>query len=393
MKKIWTILTSLRFTVILLGLAMALVFFGTLEQVEFGIYEVQKRYFKNILVFWSYPTQWPGSVYLSWIKIPLLGGYLLAILLLLNLICAHFKYFIPKWNKLGILLIHGGLVLLIISGLLTSFLQDEWQMVLVPGEKVNSVKSIRENEFVIIDRTNTDAIKTYSVDEEKLRKMGEMGLGGSPFSLKLEKFYANADLGLRSQNPEIKEKSLATHGAGVKMDIVVFPKEVTYRQDEVNVAVAYVTVKANEEDIGTWLVSTMIDDRFPPQRVIYEDGDYEIALRFKQKELPFSLKLLEFKHDTYPGTDIAKNFSSLVQIEDARDGTDRAVLIYMNNPLRYGGYSFYQASYEPGGASSILQVVKNPGWMFPYFGVILVGVGLFFHFVLHLVNYLRRKRG
>lgn len=391
MNRIWRIMTSLRLTVILLSFSMALIFFGTLDQVHFGIYEVQKRYFESFLVLWSYPKQWLGGSALHWLMIPLPGGYLLAILLLANLVCAHFKYFVAKWNKVGIVLIHVGVLVLIISGVATSFFQQESQMWLTSDEPVNYSKSTLENEFVIIDNTDTSKPKTYHVDEEDLKKHKASKLAGSPFSLKLEKFYPNSDLGLRSANPEVKEKSLATHGAGVKMDIVVFPKPVSYRQDETNIATAYVTVIADDEVIGTWLISTMIDNRFPPQKFTYDDKDYEIALRFKRTYFPFSLKLLEFKHDKYPGTEIPRNFSSLVQINDPANDTDRSVLIYMNNPLRYEGYTFYQASYGEEDGTSILQVVRNPGWVLPYCAVLLIGIGLLVHFIMHLLKYLKRR--
>jgi len=42
------------------------------------------------------------------------------------------------------------------------------------------------------------------------------------------------------------------------------------------------------------------------------------------------------------------------------------VLIFMNQPLRYAGKTFYQASFGKGDTLSVLQVVKNPGWLLPY---------------------------
>jgi cytochrome c biogenesis protein ResB len=65
--------------------------------------------------------------------------------------------------------------------------------------------------------------------------------------------------------------------------------------------------------------------------------------------------LLEFKHDIYPGTDIPKNFSSRVLLEQPQSGEKREVLIYMNKPLRYAGETFYQASYDQDNRGTILQ--------------------------------------
>ena len=77
-----------------------------------------------------------------------------------------------------------------------------------------------------------------------------------------------------------------------------------------------------------------------------------------------------------PGTDIPKNFSSRVLLQRPETGEKREVLIYMNNPLRYAGETYYQSSFDPDDHGTILQVVHNPSWLTPYFSCVLVGVGL-----------------
>jgi cytochrome c biogenesis protein ResB len=100
--------------------------------------------------------------------------------------------------------------------------------------------------------------------------------------------------------------------------------------------------------------------------------------------MPFSLTLKDFKHDVYPGTQIPKNFSSLVRLLDPRAGDDRDVLIYMNSPLRHGGLTFYQASFGKDNTLSVLQVVRNPSWTVPYIACLLVAIGLLWHFGMML---------
>ena len=46
--------SSLQLTVVLLTLSMALVFFGTLDQVHYGIWHTQRLYFESFIVFWAY---------------------------------------------------------------------------------------------------------------------------------------------------------------------------------------------------------------------------------------------------------------------------------------------------------------------------------------------------
>ena len=63
--------------------------------------------------------------------------------------------------------------------------------------------------------------------------------------------------------------------------------------------------------------------------------------------MPFSLQLLKFHHDIYPGTDIPKNFSSRVRLQSLDTGENREVLIYMNNPLRYAGRDVLSGELRP----------------------------------------------
>ena len=119
---------------------------------------------------------------------------------------------------------------------------------------------------------------------------------------------------------------------------------------------------------------------------------YQLVLRPRRDYKPYSLQLLEFQHDIYPGTDIPKNFSSRVVLERPDTSEKREVLIYMNNPLRYAGETYYQASFDQDNHGTILQVVHNPSWLTPYFSCVLVGVGLIVQFVTHLLGFtLKRK--
>ena len=77
----------------------------------------------------------------------------------------------------------------------------------------------------------------------------------------------------------------------------------------------------------------------------------------------------------------ARSFSSRVRLEDG--DVDREVLISMNKPLRYQGYTFYQSSYRdlPGGReTSTLAVVKNYGRLMPYIATAVTVIGMIIHF-------------
>src|SRR5207253_2164251 len=128
--------------------------------------------------------------------------------------------------------------------------------------------------------------------------------------------------------------------------------------DERNLPSAVVEVSTPKGSAGAWLVSTLTGAK---QTFSYEGKTYELGLRFLRHYQPFSITLLKFQHDIYRGTEIPKNFSSRIRLQNPAAGEDREILIFMNNPLRYAGRTYYQAGFDekhPG--VTILQVVQNP---------------------------------
>lgn len=120
------------------------------------------------------------------------------------------------------------------------------------------------------------------------------------------------------------------------------------------------------------------------------------ALRFAREYKPYTVQLLEFRHDKYTGSSKAKNFSSKILIygSDGKLETERPIVISMNQPLRYKGETFFQSSFlRDGGndaAGTVLQVVRNPGWLLPYIACIVVSLGLLAHFGYMLYRYVRK---
>src|SRR3954454_22077232 len=109
------IFSSMRLTVVCLGLGLVLVFIGTLAQVDLGLYKAQNEFFRSFFIFW-------GPQGASW-KIPVFpGGYLIGGVLLINLVAAHFMRFAWTRKKAGIWMVHVGVILLLLGQLLTDML-------------------------------------------------------------------------------------------------------------------------------------------------------------------------------------------------------------------------------------------------------------------------------
>jgi hypothetical protein len=368
---------SLKLTVVLLALSLVLIFAATLDQVNLGVWAVQAKYFHSLFVLWRV-----GDV-----PIPVFpGGYLIGGLLLINLVAAHVYRFKLTWRKSGIFLTHAGLILLLAGEFLSGILQEEYQLGLSPGETKNFAESYRKNELAIIDTTDPKFDDVVAIPEKLLEHKNDIQNPKLPFRVVPKLYYPNAVLSLRSSTPAGDLPQLATKGVGPQL--VVTPVPVTYKQDERNWPAAFVELIGPDGSLGTWLVSTQLA---ASQTFDYAGRSFRLGLRWTRAYEPFSLTLLKVQHDVYPGTDIPKNFSSRVRINTPDHAGDREVLIYMNNPLRYAGLTFYQYQMNSENDTSVLQVVHNPSWLLPYISCTLIVLGLLVQFALHLATFAKRR--
>src|SRR5713226_2434385 len=119
-KKIIMPLASLRLTVIMFVLAIALVFLGTLAQVDEGIYTVLHKYFRTGIAWIPYQALVRfGQVFFGVSKeatvsdsFPFPGGWLLGSLLLVNLLAAHAVRLKATVKRPGVLLLHAGVIVM-----------------------------------------------------------------------------------------------------------------------------------------------------------------------------------------------------------------------------------------------------------------------------------------
>ncbi len=131
-----------------------------------------------------------------------------------------------------------------------------------------------------------------------------------------------------------------------------------------------------------------------PQAIGLDGKKYELALRFKRDYKPYAIQLIDVRKDDYVGTDTPRNYSSEIRLTDAEHKAGRKIPIWMNNPLRYAGETFYQSGYHKVGNRewTTLQVVKNTGWMIPYLGCMIVVVGMAVQFGLTLLRFVQRRQ-
>lgn len=373
-RRLWGGLGSLKLTILLLALLMALVVLCTLAQVRMGVFGAVQIYMRSLFVWWR----------VSFLPFPLPvfpGGALVGLALLLNLTAALVQRFGFTWAKAGLWIAHGGLILLIVGEFSTGVFQVETQMSIEEGQTVNYTESTRDLELAVSDVTDPAQDQVHSIPASLLKRGGVIDLPGTPIQVRVKRYFENAQLGMRGAADPPSE---ATAGVGANVKVLEVSPVVS--DTLANQPSAFVEPVVQGQSYGTWLVSTALG---APQTFVHGGRTYALALRPRRTYLPYSVTLKDFRHDVYPGTDIPKNFSSLVHISNPATHEERDVLIYMNQPLRYQGHTFYQASYGKDGTLSILQVVKNPGWTLPYISCSLVTLGLLVHFGLSL----RRSMG
>jgi len=201
----------------------------------------------------------------------------------------------------------------------------------------------------------------------------------------VNKYYANSTVSQRESNSPIQPP--ATQGFGPQVSVRELPQETQMdRRDMPSVVVELLTP---EGSLGTWFLSLWIDR---DQHVMVGDREFHLSLRPKRLYKAYSMELLSFRHEKYPGTQIPKDFSSMIRLKNPATGEESEHRIYMNNPLRYGGETYYQASYDKDDKGTVLQVVRNPTWLTPYLACVVISAGLLVQFMMHLVGFFSRRR-
>ncbi|HAV63704.1 MAG TPA: ResB protein required for cytochrome C biosynthesis [Verrucomicrobiales bacterium] len=396
-------ISSLRLTVVCLACALVLVFLGTMAQEPLGLYIVQKNYFQSTFVDWFslkagiqkalhllkvdvIPISADEVLRAPWIPV-FPGGYLIGWVLLINLLAAHYVRFKFTWQKAGIFMTHVGLILLLLGQFFTEQLQEESNLRLEEGEERNYSEDQRDAELVFIDPSNPDFDRVVAIPNAVLAKGREITHEALPFGIRVERYAQNSRL--KNYNPESQDGApAATRGIGARASLSeIAPATAMNELDVPSAVISFTGANAPE---GTWLMSVNLDS---PQEILAGGKTWKAEYRFTRHYTPYSIGLIDFRHDLYLGTEKPRNFSSQIRLTNAETGEDREVLIRMNEPLRYAGATYFQASFDEKNPNvTILQVVRNPAWLTPYVAVIIVGAGLLVQFLMHLFKFASRRK-
>jgi ABC-type transport system involved in cytochrome c biogenesis permease subunit len=358
---------SVPLTVVCLGLLMILVFWGTLYQVEHGLFAAQEKFFDSWFV-------WVFGV------IPFPGAKLVLGLLMFNLLGYMINMLAFQPLKPGILLIHAGLLVMLIGGAITQQYGEESHLTLWEGESSNVSQSYFEWELAVWKRDG--AVRdVYAVDTKGLVSGDVIDFTPVPVRVEVEQYYGNA----RAYQTKDQASPFAS-----AMNISRIEEAKPDKEPSQNVAAGIFVVSA--PDMEPKKVLLFGDDVAPIMITIGED-EYTIGLRHKKHPLPLLVRLIDFKKELHPGTEVPSSFSSLIEMR--ADGIARELTISMNKPLRHRGYTLFQQSYREmpdGSQSSTFAVTRNFGRLLPYVSTAMVVLGMLVHFVAMMIKHARKQR-
>jgi len=111
----------------------------------------------------------------------------------------------------------------------------------------------------------------------------------------------------------------------------------------------------------------------------FELNGADIYLTYGSKDirLPFSIKVLDFQLDRYPGSNSPSSYASEVMLIDDEKGINKQYRIFMNNVLNHRGFRLFQSSYDTDEKGTILSVNHDYwGTVFTYIGYFLMSLGM-----------------
>ena len=353
-------MASLKIMVTCLILLFVLVFWGTIDQVNNGLYHAQAKFFHSFFfgVFGFLP--FPGGQLVLWV-------------MFINLLCTALVRFEYRLSNLGIILIHCGLLSYFMAAFITFHVVEESQLTLMEGETSNVSSAYHDWELSIWQQEGQK--KSIFAIDAKLLKPGEIfDVDEWGFKVLIKNYQLNAEpytAGFQNSG------EIPLNASGIRF---LKPLDFNWKEPAGNIPGGDFSVTDSK---GKDVPLLLYGGEANPTMIRWDNKNFYFMLRHKKFVLPLSMKLLDFMKEVHPNTDTARSYKSRVEI--TTEGLSRELTIFMNHPLSYKNYTFYQASYSvdaQGSEHSTLAVVKNSGRLLPYLASLITFIGLVTHFLV-----------
>ncbi|MBK7644281.1 MAG: cytochrome c biogenesis protein ResB [Planctomycetes bacterium] len=376
LKGILDFFSSLGLSSALLILLALLTYLGTIDQVDHGLFEAQKKYFESMVVW-----QQVGPL-----VVPLPGAYLVMVLLCVNLVLGGLVRIRKGWATVGVIVTHCGIILMMIAGLVKFKYCKEGHVTLYEGQAKSEFESYYDWELVVLEPTERGTVIEHPIEPTAVEhSKGDKGRTFDdptlPFALQVTHYMRNCQM--MPKGPMFSVDVPVVDGAFLRE----MPLE---KETEQNVPGVYVTAIGRD---GSRTDGIVWGGSNAPLRANLAGKAFGLDLRRQKFPMPFEVRLDKFTKEDHPRMAMAKVFSSDVTVRESN--STRAVKISMNEPLRDKGLVLYQASWGPSNARpgerlfSTLAVVSNPSDQWPLWSCLVIAVGLLTHFTRKLVRHVR----
>ncbi|MFK8111546.1 MAG: cytochrome c biogenesis protein CcsA [Rubripirellula sp.] len=302
----------------------------------------------------------------------------------------------------GNVVLHLGVGLLMLGQFMFGDRQLEQRLSLIEGESTNTLVNLDAVELTFMQSVDGEQ-KVIAIPGSRLRAANRSKTviedASLPVNVRVLDFFDNSTL------IDVPGVNVANVGVGLEVAAREVPRS-GGAESEMNLRSAYVEFLDLEsgESLGKHLVSQLISDRkmLVPgagtddvfDSVTVGDTTYDVGMRFHREVKPYWVQLEDVRRINYSGTETPRDYSSFIRIVDPLTGEDRNERVWMNNPLRFRGETFYQSNYTslPSGKELTgIQVVRNSGWLIPYVACSITALGMLAHFLGTLTRFLRRR--
>lgn len=242
-------------------------------------------------------------------------------------------------------------------------------MIIPEGKSSNYFEDYHMIELAISASESAAGTRPSLIIPEKQLKPGAIFIADhEKYTIKILKYFKNIALRPKSQNDHFGNIVL-----NQQTEIVSKAQE---SNENENIQAVEFQVSGSGND-GVFVVYKDMDQY--PTLTTQEGAHLLASIRNLRHPLPFTITLNDFEKQVYPSSQIPKSFKSAITLHDEK--IDQKIVIQMNEPLRYKGYTFYQSSFSQNSEGEItdLAVVKNAGKFFPYISSIIICFGILIH--------------
>lgn len=380
-EKLFDFLAGFGLATVLLLLLGLLTWFATLEQIDNGLYPTLNKYFHWKSLFLLPEIQ--GKM----VPLPLPGGYWVGAILLLNLTLGGVIRIRKGWKHAGNLIAHFGIILMLVAGGVAHHFSERGNMAVGEGESSDAAEDYFE---YVVEVAEIRDGKPHDIHVIRGKHLDDLTDGRSrlfrlpklPFDLEVAGWQNHAaPVSITERAPAASERVADGYYLMEKPDEV---------NAEANTAGCYARIVRRDGTKSDPFI--LAGASFHPFSVRHEDRIFTVDLRKRLWPMPFTVKLDEFTAEFHPGTMKPSKFVS--RITRIENGGEAKVTIQMNEPMRYEGLTFFQASYGPPGTGpgqrmySVFEIVKNPADKWPEYSLYVVAFGMLVTFLTKFFGYL-----